>query len=394
MNVLFAFACVANLLAQEDPVKSAPALIRKLGSNKTEERYEAARTLKGLGKAALPELERAAVDPDPEIAQQVRRLIRLIPIAEQLTPRLRSTLPGVEERLAEGDARTWCQVFFEATAVRKGKPVHPDLHPEDLEALAARALQGTDMPEEQGSLCESIARLKLRAAVPDLLKLLKIEEMYVVEREDGVVEFHSVDSDAVQALVTLNAEESIGGLVRLLTDGRPMARQNASMTLGKMKARSTIPEIKSLLQDKESDVRRTAADALCDLEAKDAAEELRKLLADENGEVRVSAAKTLTRLGLDEGRKELLTLLRNSEARTRSSAVWALKTLNARDAAAQILPLLEDADHNVRTTAVGFFASLGIKEAIPKLRNLLKDPQAGVRDVADQALKTLGAPRE
>jgi hypothetical protein len=53
-------------------------LIAQLGSRKFPERQKATRTLDQLGKAALPELARAAQSSDPEVARRCRELVKVI----------------------------------------------------------------------------------------------------------------------------------------------------------------------------------------------------------------------------------------------------------------------------------------------------------------------------
>src|SRR2546428_4565965 len=87
------------LLPQVDP----GALIEKLRSETVEERDEAARKLKALGTLALPALDRAATDKDPEVSSRATQLARVIRTIDLLTVNLMKEVPGIEERLAKGD---------------------------------------------------------------------------------------------------------------------------------------------------------------------------------------------------------------------------------------------------------------------------------------------------
>src|ERR1051326_3172649 len=166
---IIALTLLTTLLGlPQESSDSVRNLIRRLGSEKFDERTEASDRLKKHGAAALRELEMAFDDPDPEVSQRARRLVRVIRVAEQLTPRLRSTLPGIEEQLADGDTGIWCRVFLEIAALKNGKPAYSNLGAADFEALALHALRESEEPQEKGAICERIGRLKLRAAVPEL----------------------------------------------------------------------------------------------------------------------------------------------------------------------------------------------------------------------------------
>jgi hypothetical protein len=86
---LLSLGCGAILMAQEPTApptgqekhdaKSAAEYVKDLGSDSFRERTQAEKALRGLGKAALPELEQAAADDsEPEVQWRARRLVRQI----------------------------------------------------------------------------------------------------------------------------------------------------------------------------------------------------------------------------------------------------------------------------------------------------------------------------
>src|SRR6516162_6253624 len=89
------------------------ALIEKLRSEKAEDRGDAERRLKALGKSALATLETAAKDKDPEVAARAKHLLRVLPIGQQLGVGLTTAFPGIDDRLARGDDHTWTETFLE-----------------------------------------------------------------------------------------------------------------------------------------------------------------------------------------------------------------------------------------------------------------------------------------
>jgi hypothetical protein len=65
-------ATLALLAVQDGAGRRAGELIEKLRSDKVDEREDAERKLKDLGKSAAGELERAARDADAEVATRGR----------------------------------------------------------------------------------------------------------------------------------------------------------------------------------------------------------------------------------------------------------------------------------------------------------------------------------
>ncbi len=84
---------LATLLLQneEDVQKRALPLIEKLRSEKIEDREEAHREIRKLGRDVLPLLRRLANDRDPEVAARIQGAIRAIDLREALKAEARDT---------------------------------------------------------------------------------------------------------------------------------------------------------------------------------------------------------------------------------------------------------------------------------------------------------------
>lgn len=80
-------------------------LLRRLGSDRVEEREAAMRELGKLGPAVLPHLSHRVSDPDPEVRARARHLRLLIGIRGTLGAKLLERFPGIDERLARGEWR-------------------------------------------------------------------------------------------------------------------------------------------------------------------------------------------------------------------------------------------------------------------------------------------------
>jgi len=79
MMVILALGLWSTLQSESDAERLVRQLVEKLSSDKVEERDDAARKLTALGRAAVPELERASLNRDVEMAERARRILRSIP---------------------------------------------------------------------------------------------------------------------------------------------------------------------------------------------------------------------------------------------------------------------------------------------------------------------------
>src|SRR6185295_1793204 len=102
--------------AQDDSSRPARDWIEKLRSQNAQEREAATRRLRDLGTSALPDLEKASKDADPEVAARASFLARLIGVRSTLTPRFLAVMTGVDERIARGATHAWKEAFEEGFA--------------------------------------------------------------------------------------------------------------------------------------------------------------------------------------------------------------------------------------------------------------------------------------
>lgn len=398
------------LAAQDDAARRAAELVARLSSENLEEREEAQRALKRLGRAALPALEAAARAPDREAAGRASFLIRRLSIQEQLTPALRQALPGLEDRLAAG-THPWTLAFLEATGTRDGARTFPNLKREDLEPLAVPALQGAVSPEERGTVCGRIASAGLAAAGPAVLALLEDRELSVREAALlalGRLEFAeaiprllpvlkapepSLRRTAVYVLADWRRPEAVAVFRDLLKDVDPEVRTNAAWAAGHLKDPEAVPGLVRLLKDEDALVRQNAVWALGRLEAWKAAPDFERLLDDDAEDVRAAAARVLGQGRAKESVPGLVKRLKDADDSVRAAAAEALGRCRAPEAAPELRALLKDGSASVRQRAARTLGELNDPASVESLVALLSDPALEVRADAAEALGRLKAPQ-
>jgi HEAT repeat protein len=263
-------AALLLLVLQDEKVRT---LIEQLSSDRIEARAEAFRKLEAIGRPALPLLERAALDPDGEVASRAKTLLVRIPIRERLTPALVDGVKGVYERLAQGE---WKQVFLElATDLRQPEDRRrfPGVRPGDLSFMAPMAVQRAETEAEKNAVCEAVGRCRLKSAMPDVVRLLQ-DEHYMVR------------ANALAAIRDAGATDRAAEVRGRISDAHPVVRSVAAHTLGRLGAKEAAPDLATLLKDPNPDVRWWAVRALGDLGAKDRLAEIEPLRSDPNESIR------------------------------------------------------------------------------------------------------------
>ena len=156
------FLLLFPLLIQDD---STSALIRKLGSESIEEREEATRALKSRVDDAQQELEKAALDSDPEVADRAREIL------ETLTPYRREVCAELTHLRDQGLREAIHRIT--PSWVEDSQGVHPSRYPSPvdwpglLRTLRETVLLKVDSPAD-GTGCRLAVRGRLRSLRVDL----------------------------------------------------------------------------------------------------------------------------------------------------------------------------------------------------------------------------------
>ncbi len=324
----------------------AATLVEKLRSDTVDVRDEAAQRLKELGAPALPALDTVANDKDPEVAARATHIARVIRTQQLLTPNLIRRMPGVEERLAKGDAHEWTLVLLKADAYRN----QPEgIEKADLEALVVRAFQGAKTLDEQKDLCWTVKTHKLSAASSEVCRLFDIRERNG-ERASRHSPVRDLHARALEALGELEDHQAAPKIVELLTRGDADTASGAAGLLVKWKSKKVLPRIVSMIDEEQ------IAPAL--------------------------ALSILEGFGAREAVSQVLRLLKDETAG--DDAAELLAEWQARDVAPELIKLLRHRDHGVRGRAMALLAEFRCQEAVPTLLQQLRtEPATRLRGVVE-----------
>jgi HEAT repeat protein len=387
--VPIAFTLLLGLLLQATPQQ----LIEQLQAERVQDRNAAQKQLAALGRAAVPELERAARSPDLELARRASTLLRQIALQEHLSPAVVTAVPNAAELLASGTDQTYAQVFLRLCAT-------PKVLPADLEPLALSALRGSEAKDKR-QIMTLIMALNLSSALPELTRmagdpgepladyaiqmLIKMDTpaarsllLDLLRHPVGELRFRGL-----MGLQRLAAPDVAPRIAPLLADPDPVVRINAVVTLEKLKAYDLLPRIVDCLWDKDSGVSSCAAHALVTWQAVQAAPLILPQLQNAEPRVRLRAIYVLGRLLVREASSAMIERLNDKSGDVRAAAAVALTDFNVRVDLARLLPLLTDKDPSVQTAGLWAATSFGHVLPDPLLTSFL------VHDESD--LRVLGA---
>jgi len=379
---------VLLLFAQASPQD----LIEQLRSDRAEVRERALKQLKQLGRAAIPDLEQATKDADPEVAGRATAALRVIALRESLSPELRRVLPGVEDRLAGARDSVYAEVFLEACD-------RADLKPADYDSLAAAAVRGAP-PEAIRNVLGHVMTARFVSAVPEIVKLLRNPDVSLAEYADQVLVLldrptakasnlellrdpdSQIRSSCIRRLVNLGDTDVVPRIAALIGDKDPYVRQWVYTAFGRLGADTETPRLLIALQDPESSIQGAATEALVTLDPPGLAAAVRPLFRSPHESERLQAVRIMAALHVREALPSILKQLPSSESQMRSAVAWALADLQATESGTALIPLLQDEDEDVRLAALWAVGVLRVKEAAPRVVKLVLDREQPVRIMA------------
>jgi HEAT repeat protein len=364
-------AAAAGRGAQE-----AQECVQKLRSESVEEREAAEEKLKSMGTAAVPELEQAAKHSDLEVAQRAKRILRVIAAMQVLSPRVMKAVPGIEVRLADKEGYTALHAFLEAEEAY-GRAHRSGLTREDLEPLALLALRRASA-SERGELCGHVGNLKLRRSIPDLIAVVRGDDV-------GSAEW------ANRALSNMPDPRSLAAVYPLLREERREVRVHGVRILGSWGLPEAAPDVAARLEDPSELVRVAALDSLGALGAADRIPEIARCLRDDSPVVRAAAASSLATLRSESSIPALLRLVKDEELWPRCTAIGALVSLRAPEAVPVLLERLKVVGDRELGEVEEHLKELRAKESVPGLLEQLEGDDPLIRRIALEVLGEIRA---
>ena len=361
------------VLLQDDP----SALIEQLRSESVEVRESASKRLKELGAAAKPALEKAAKDPDKEVATRASLLLRILQLKSELTPGLQQALPNVVDRLAGNSGPAWTEVFLDASAAEGEVKKHKSITRSDLEALVVPALVGAVTNLDKIKVCWMASNWRLKSAVPEMRKLTRDPDVEV--RRMSLVWLSQLDGRGAG-----------DAFAERLNDAHDSIRQLAASMLGSYGTPAHTAPLRKSLEDADERVRLNAAKSLGLLGDRSAVPLVVATL-EEGGAHRGEAAIALAQLG--EAPDKMALLLKDSDNDFRWYALVALEYVDARDQADAIAKFLEDAGPGAPGHAARVLGSWKLTRYADRIAELVRAKGPGNHSLAVSALGLMGDAR-
>ncbi|WP_298868330.1 HEAT repeat domain-containing protein [uncultured Gimesia sp.] len=237
-------------------------------------------------------------------------------------------------------------------------------------------------------ICDVFAQMGVQgeAAIPTLLKALKVEETSLVWR-------------SAHALGAIGAkpEEVVPALIPLLTNSSAEVRAHAAIALGNYgaKAKSAVPGLSKLLSDSDLNVKLDAASALGSIgpDASSAVPQLSKAMQEGPTALTLTSASTLAAIG--EASVPALNKLLSKDSSLKLLAIHVLGEIGAGSSAAipELMKLTKSTDTDIRENAIVSLGEIGPAaiKAESDLIDIMKNGKGKTRNTAVYALSKIGS---
>lgn len=202
----------------------------------------------------------------------------------------------------------------------------------------------------------------------------------------------NVKAASVKALVEAG-EPAVEPLIKVLNSKDPEIRENAAITLGKIKDERAIDPLIKLLTDEEWEVESAVTSALVEI-GEPAVEPLVFILQDKNGDVflRMKVIAVLAGIKDERAIQPMIRVLKE-EPELQADLGYRLG-LMGEPAVEPLIQLLDDDDPEVRVRAAEALGRIGDGRAIGALTNALSDKDETVRVFAKMGLESIEAQKK
>ena len=202
----------------------------------------------------------------------------------------------------------------------------------------------------------------------------------------------NVKADSVKALVEAG-ETAVGPLIQALDSKDPEIRENAAITLGKIKDERAIDPLIKLLTDEEWEVESAATNALVEI-GKPAVEPLIKILQDKNEDVFLQTKVIAVLAGIKDERAIQPMIQALKEKPELQADLGYHLGLMGEPAVKPLIQLLDDEDPEIRVRAAEALGRLGDDRTIGPLTDALNDKDETVRIFAKMGLESIEAKKK
>jgi hypothetical protein len=210
--------------------------------------------------------------------------------------------------------------------------------------------------------------------------------------EDFNAQDVNVKADSVKALVEAG-EPAVKPLIQALDSKDSEIRENAAITLGKIKDERAIEPLIKLLTDEEWEVESAATTALVEI-GKHAVEPLINILQDENEDIFLQMKAIAVLAGIKDERAIQPMIQALKEKPELQADLGYHLGLMGKPAVKPLIQLLDDEDPEVRVRAAEALGRLGDDRAIGPLTDALNDKDETVRIFAKMGLESIEAQKK